>query len=325
MQTEAKKNVTIKWKRKVNTQTRSRYMWAYLFILPQVIVFFSLSIYPIIMSYVYSFYNWTGIGPLDEFIGLSNYMELLKSEEFYRAFRNTLIYTFFFTIISVSVALVLALILNMPRLKGKGFYRTIYFLPVVTTTSIVGIIMANIFGAQGFVNTVLLNIGFINQFIPWLTDSLLAMIILILVGSWKSIGITMIYWLTGLQMIPYELYEAAKIDGAGPWKTLRYITLPLLKPIGATILFLTVVSSMHVFDLVKTLTNGGPYYATDTLELFIYRFAFGSELGSARVGFASAAGVILGIFVFLVTLVFAWLVARANKTKGKRLKGAGNL
>ncbi|WP_077325300.1 carbohydrate ABC transporter permease [Virgibacillus siamensis] len=314
-----KKQISIdrshKRKQKSNRQTRSRYIWAYIFILPQLIIFFGLSLYPIVMSYVYSFFDWSGIGPLDEFVGFSNYIKLLNDDRFWNSFMNSIIYTVGFTIISVSVALILALILNEPKLKGKGFYRTLYFLPVVTTTAIVGIIMQNIFGIQGLVNKVLQMIGVIDQSIPWLVNPVFAMAVLIIVGSWKQIGIVMIYWLTGLQMIPKELYEAARIDGAGYWKTLRYVTLPLLKPIGATILLLTVVGSMHVFDLVKTLTGGGPYYSTETLELYIYNYAFTSKFGPAQVGYASSAGVILGLSVFLISLIFGWFVIKANKKK----------
>lgn len=304
----------------ISKYQRNRYIWAYVFIFPQIIVFFGFSLYPIVMSYVYSFYDWSGIGPLTNFVGLKNYTRILTESSFWNAFGNTFIYTAGFTVISITVALVLALVLNNPKLKGRGIYRTIYFLPVVTTMAIIGIVMQNIFGTQGFFNEFLKTIGLIDQSIPWLSNPVLAMILLIIVGSWKEIGITMIYWLTGLQMIPKEVYEAARIDGAGAWQTLRYITLPLLKPIGATILLLTVVSSMRVFDLVKTLTEGGPYFATETLELYIYRFAFAPD-GPSQVGFASAAGVILGVTVFIVSLILGWVVYKVSGQKRKPLGG----
>ncbi|WBX81985.1 sugar ABC transporter permease [Virgibacillus salarius] len=303
-------------KQTISKHTKKRYIWAYLFILPQVIVFLGLSLYPIIMSYVYSFYDWSGIGPLTDFIGFDNYKNVFTEEKFWNAFKNTFIYTSGFTTISVSVALILALILNSPNLKGRTIYRTIYFLPVVTTTAIVGVIMKNIFGNQGLINQVLVMVGVIDQAIPWLVNPFTAMIVLIIVGSWKEIGIIMIYWLTGLQMIPKELYEAAKIDGAGHWQTLRYITLPMLAPVGATILLLTTVSSMRVFDLVKTLTNGGPFFSTETLELYIYRFAFASE-GPSQVGYASTVGVILGMTVFIISLLLGWVVMKVNRHKNK--------
>ncbi|MCJ7842114.1 sugar ABC transporter permease [Lederbergia sp. NSJ-179] len=293
-------------KPKYSQREKRRFMWAYIFLLPQAIVFLTLSVYPIIMSYVYSFFNWTGFGPLTNFVGLDNYIRLLTQGRFWNAFLNTFYYVIGTTVFSVGFSLVLAIILNDARLRGKAFYRTIYFLPVVTTTAIIGIIMGNIFGIDGLVNQVFQTIISDKKAIPWLSTGTLAMLVLILVGSWKSIGINMIYWLAGLQAIPTELYESAQLDGAGFWKTLKHVTLPLIKPMLAVIVLLSLVSGMHVFDLVKTLTDGGPYRATETLDLYIYNYAFadGEGGGTPMMGYASAAGVLLGIFTFLISIIF---------------------
>ncbi|MDX8047223.1 sugar ABC transporter permease [Gracilibacillus sp. S3-1-1] len=295
-------------KRKSNLQTlkKRKTMWAYIFLAPQIIVFFIFSAYPIVMSYVYSFYEWTGIGPLSNFVGLDNYYQLLTSDRFWNSAVVSIYYIIGTTILGVGGALVLAIILNDQKLQGKGFYRAIYFLPVVTTTAIVGIIMGNIFGINGFANQLLLNVNIIDKPIPWLTDPVLAVIVLIVIGSWKGLGINMVYWLAGLQSIPNELYESAQLDGAGFWSTLRHITLPLLKPIAAVIILLSLVSGINAFDLVKTLTDGGPNFATETMDLFIYNFAFSSQLGGGqvRMGYASAAGVLLGMFTFVISMVF---------------------
>lgn len=298
------RNTVVPPKKKISSRLRRRYLWAIIFLLPQTIVFLVLSAYPIVMSYVYSFYRWTGIGPLEEFVGFNNYIRLLKDHRFWGAFFNTFYYVIGTTILSVGGALVLAIILNDKRLRGKGFYRTIYFLPVVTTTAIIGIIMSNIFGINGLVNQIIQMFNF--DAIPWLTKGNLALLVLILVGSWKGLGINMVYWLAGLQAIPEELYESAQLDGAGFWETLRYITLPLVKPIAAVIVLLSLVGGMHVFDLVKTLTNGGPYFATETLDLYIYNYAFTDVHGGGTqmMGYASAAGVLLGIFTLFISVIF---------------------
>ncbi|GIN71536.1 ABC transporter permease [Bacillus sp. J14TS2] len=317
-------------KKRYSKREKRRFMWAYIFLLPQAIVFLTLSVYPIVMSYVYSFFNWTGFGPLTNFVGVDNYLRLLTQERFWNAFLNTLYYVLGTTILSVGFSLILAIILNDVRLRGKAFYRTIYFLPVVTTTAIVGIIMGNIFGVDGLVNQILQMISPDKKPISWLSTGTLAMIVLILVGSWKSIGINMIYWLAGLQAIPTELYESAQLDGAGFWKMLRHITLPLIKPMLAVIVLLSLVSGMQVFDLVKTLTDGGPYRATETLDLYIYNYAFadGEGGGTPMMGYASAAGVLLGIFTFIISLIFGgagfsgeirnYRKARAEKKAVKR-------
>lgn len=293
-------------KRRMNTRSKRITMWAYIFLTPQILFFFVFSAYPIVMSYVYSFYNWSGIGPLRDFIGLGNYAQLLNSSRFWQSFEVTFYYIIGTTILGVGGALILAIILNDSGMKGKSFYRTIYFLPVVTITAIVGVIMANIFGITGLVNQVLQTFNISDKAIPWLSNGVLATITLIVIGSWKGLGINMIYWLAGLQSIPNELYESAQLDGAGFWATLRYITIPLLKPIMAVIVLLALVSGVNAFDLVKTLTNGGPYHQTETLDLFIYNYAFdsGQTGGQTRMGYASAAGVLLGIFTFFLSVIY---------------------
>jgi ABC-type sugar transport system permease subunit len=310
--------------KKINHNLRRKYIWAYLFILPQLLYFLLASLYPIVMSYVYSFYNWDGLGKLNEFVGFSNYTELLHDKLFWQSLKIAFIYGISATVLSVSVSFILALLLNDPTLRGKGFYRTLYFLPVVTTTAIVGIIMNNIFGIQGFANSLLQSLGWVSEPVRFWLNVSIAMILLIIIGSWKHIGVVMIYWLAGLQMIPDDLYEAARIDGASYWKLLWHITLPLLKPVAATILLLTVGGSLHVFDLVKTLTGGGPFHKTDTIELFIYDYAFSSTMGGQRVGYASAAGVCLGFITLFVSLLFGWLALKANGSRKQSFAKVGH-
>lgn len=292
---------------------RRRYLWAYLFLLPQLVFFFVFTAYPIVMSYVYALYEWSGIGPLENFVGAANFIRLLKEAPFWNALGNSLVYIAAQTALLLPATLLLALVLNQARFKGKVFYRTLYFLPVVTTTSTVGIIMKFIFGNEdALVNGVLLRLGLIDRPVPWLGQSGTAMAVLILIGSWKFFGMMMVYWLAGLQSLPKDAFEAARADGAGPWQTFRYITLPLLAPVGAVILLLAVVNSMHVFDLVKTLTGGGPYFATETVDLYIYNYAFNTS-GFPQIGFASAAGIVFGLTVFLLTLALSWIVRAARR------------
>ncbi|SFL51905.1 raffinose/stachyose/melibiose transport system permease protein [Gracilibacillus orientalis] len=298
---------------------KSRQMWAYIFILPQAIVFLLLSLYPIVMSYVYSFYSWDGASPLTDFVGFENYTELFYSSRFWGALVSTIIYMFGTTILGVGASLVLAIILNANNMKGKAFYRTIYFIPVVATTAIIGVVMKNIFGVDGSVNQLIQSVGLTEKPIPWLNTSTLAMTLLIVVGTWKNLGINMIYWLSGLQSIPAELYESAQLDGAGFWKTLYHITLPLLKPILLVILLLSVVSGMNAFDLVKTLTNGNPYHTTETLDLYVFNYAFGGGMtgSTTRMGYASAAGVMLGMFTLLISGIFGLITMYYQKREKK--------
>jgi len=294
---------------------RARLMWCYLFLLPQTIMLLLFTLYPIFMSYYYSFFDWPGYGPVHKFVGFDNFIETMTEPLFWNAFKNSFVFMIALVFIQVPLALLLALLLNAKWLKGAAFYRALYFLPVVTTTAVVGVVMHAIFGAyNGLVNEVLLTLGWIAKPYDWLGSMDTALIIVIIVGIWKTFGMNMLYWLAGLQSLPKDVYEAATMDGAGIWQTFRYITLPLLIPVGSVIVLLSAVNALHVFDLVKSMTDGGPNFATDMVDLYIYRYAFKGD-GIPRVGFASAAGVFYGFAVLIVSLVLGWF---SKKSGGKR-------
>ncbi len=297
---------------------RKEMLWCYLFIFPQLILYFAFTLYPIIMSYVYAFYEWNGFEPLTDFIWFENFKEVILDPLFWNAFKNSFIFMGAMIFIQVPLALILAILFNASWLKGSAFYRTIYFLPVITTTAVVGLVMRFIFGAyKGLVNEVLLKLGVIEMPIDWLGSLDLALLIVIVVGIWKSFGIKVIYWLAGLQSLPKELYEAAKVDGANVFHAFRYITVPLLIPVGSVILLLSAVNALHVFDLVQTMTGGGPAFRTDMVDVYIYRYAFQGG-GEARVGFASAAGVFYGIAILVVSAVFGLLVRYTGAKKSQQ-------
>jgi ABC-type sugar transport system permease subunit len=294
-------------------------LWCLLFIAPQLILFLLFTIYPILMSYVYAFFNWSGFGPLRDFAGFSNFKETLFDPIFWNAFRNSFIFMVCVVVIQVPLALLMALLLNASWMKGKAFYRMIYFLPVVTTTAVVGLVMRFIFGAyKGLVNEVLIRFGLITSPVDWLGSIDTALLIVILVGIWKSFGMKLIYWLAGIQSLPKDLFEAAKIDGATSIQLFRYLTVPLLMPVGSVILLMSAVNALHVFDLVKVMTNGGPAFKTDMVDLYIYRYAFSGN-GDARVGFASAAGVLYGIVVMVISLLLGLLVKVTGGRKSRNL------
>lgn len=290
--------------------------WCYLFILPMMVMFCGFTLWPIVASFFFSLYNWDGIGGLENYIGLANFIELVKDPYFWNAFKNTYLYAIFQTVVKLPIALILAIILNNPRLKGAAAYRTVYFLPVVTTTAIIGIIFTFILNPySGALNNVLKGAHLIGKPIDWLGIGSLAFIMVIIVGAWQKIGQYMVYWLAGLQSIPEELYEAAKIDGANGVQIFRHITIPLLKPIGAVILLLGFVNSLRVFDLVMTMTGGGPNFATDMMSTFVYRNAFSVESGNPRMGYASAAGLIFGISLVIVAILQSGIIKKIKNAR----------
>ena len=283
-------------------QLESRDVWIWVFLAPTLVLFGAYTVYPIIASYWYSLVEWNGFQAHTRFVGLANYAAVLADPLFWNSFWITLAFMAAVVPLRVVGALLLAIVLNSPKLPFSTLLRTAFFLPVVTTTAIVGVVMQFIFDpVSGPVNVFLRDIGVSRGGINFLGDPSLALWTTVLVYVWKGFGITLIYWLAALQTIPRDLYEAARIDGAGPWASLRSITLPLLVPFLIIITLLTIENTLQVFDLVLTMTNGGPYYATEVIEVYIYRWAFAASI--PQLGYASAAAVMFGLFVCGIGLV----------------------
>lgn len=295
-------------------RVRRTEFWVYVFLLPTIGLYGLFTVYPIFASYWYSFLDWNGFDAVKTWVGLANYVEVLHDPLFWNAFKVTVLFTVVAVPVKVILAFGLAMLLNSPRMPWKGFFRTAFFLPVVTTTAIVGIVMQFVFDpASGPVNLILIKLGLVGQGINFLGDSSSALWTVVGVFTWKWFGQTLIYWLAALQTIPTETYEAAAIDGATNAKMTRYITLPLLKPFTIIITLLTLESTLHVFDLMLTMTGGGPFYATQVMEIFIYEAAFASSV--PRLGYASAAAVLFGLFVCILGLMQLLGVRAAQKAR----------
>jgi ABC-type sugar transport system permease subunit len=305
------RNSTIRNVRK--SPRRKVTMWCWLFITPNLLFYAMFQGWPILINWYYATLDWSGIGSNSTFVGLQNFKDVMGDSFFWNAYLNS----FKFMLGSVPLLLVLslfiALILNNPRLKGSNIYRTLYFIPVVTTASIVGIIMVYIWGSDGAVNYLLTKLGLMQTPINWLGDTKWSMFTVIIIYVWKNLGMNMIYWLAGLQTVPRELYDAARVDGADHIKTFVHITLPQILPIGLVILLLNVAGALKVFDLIKTMTEGGPFYSTDVVSTYIYRYAFSSEMGLPRMGYASAAGIFFAFTIVAVAVLQAVIGRRTNK------------
>ncbi|TDE14271.1 carbohydrate ABC transporter permease [Jiangella asiatica] len=275
-------------------------LWIWLLLTPTVVLYGLYTVYPVIASYWYSFVEWNGFESQKRFVGLQNFRDVFADDLFWNSFKVTLLFMVVVVPLKVILSLLLAIVLNSPKLPFSTLLRTAYFLPVVTTTAIVGVVMQFVFDpASGPANQLLRTFG-VSEGVNFLGDSSTALWTAAGVYVWKWFGITMIYWLAALQTIPDEVYEAARMDGAGALRLLRHITLPLLRPFLIIITLLSLESSLRVFDLVLTLTGGGPFYSTEVVEIYIYRWAFSATI--PQLGYASAAAVIFGLFVFFVGL-----------------------
>ncbi|MCI6699422.1 MAG: sugar ABC transporter permease [Lachnospiraceae bacterium] len=239
----------------------------------------------------------------------NNYARILKDKIFQTAMGNT----FFYLIIQVPIMLVLAMllaqILNNRQLKCRGLFRTMVFLPCATSLVSYALIFKSLFATQGLVNKVLMNLHIINENINWLGKAGTAKFVIILALIWRWTGYNMVFFLAGLQTIDYQVYEAAKIDGASSWKTFWSITVPLLRPVIVMTTIMSINGTLQLFDESVNLTNGGPANSTITMSHYIYNMSFGQGVG--KFGYASAMS-------FVVLILVAILAAISMKAGDKR-------
>lgn len=269
----------------------------YLFILPNMLVFSIFTIWPAVSGFNLSFYD-SSDGLKFKSVGTGNYKEILSDSEFWDAARATAIYTVGFVLISAVLATALGLLLNAQR-RGRGAISAAYFLPVLISPVVVGVIwQAALDRNTGLVNQALSSVGLGHP--GWLINSKLALVAVIFVGTWIHLGFYTMIILSGLQGIDTSVYEAAKLDGASEWQKLRTITLPLLRPTMMVVIILATITGFQSFDFIYTLTGGGPIGATTLIVQYIYEHAFSTPI---QYGLASAAGVILFIVVFAITLL----------------------
>lgn len=270
---------------------------AYLFLLPNLIGFLIFTLIPIICSMGLSVMEWDSANPM-VFVGLDNFKRLLTDETFRISLWNTFYYSVFTVPLTMAAALGLALILNQ-KLKGINIFRTIFFFPHVASLVAIAVVWNLLFHPTlGPVNNLLRALGAANP--PGWTSSIhWAMPVIIIVSVWKSMGYYMILYLSGLQAIPAELYEAAKMDGANAFQRFKSITLPMLTPTTFFVSIMLTIACFKVFDLVSVMTNGGPGRATNVLVLHIYNTAFINY----EFGYASAISMVLFLIVLVITII----------------------
>ena len=276
-----------------------------LFVGPALVVFLGFVILPVALAAVYSFFNWNGLGPLERFIGIDNYVRALGDPVFLRAIGNN------FTILALSLliqgplAIGVALLLNR-RMRGRSIFRALIFVPYVLAEVIAGLSWKLLLSPRGGVNALLENIGLGELAQPWLANPDIALGVMFAILTWKYVGFAILLMLAGLQGVPPELQEAAAIDGASWWQTQWRITLPLLAPTIRIWAFLSVIGSLQLFDMVWVTTKGGPVSATNTMAVYML------QNGQTSPGYGSAVAVILFLISLVVALVFQRTVMRRD-------------
>jgi len=285
-------------------------MWAYAFLGPAILFLIVLIVFPILFAFWISLHDWSLIPRPTPFLGFQNYIEAIQDPLTIKSLKNTLVYTIGVVPVGMSLALFLALVMNQENLPFRTFYRTVYFIPVITSWVAVSFVWVWMFEPRwGFVNSFLSLFGITG--IKWLASPTWALPAIIIVAIWKGLGFSMVLFLAGLQGIPREMYEAARIDGAGRWQSFRFITFPLLNP---TIVFITVtgvIGSLQVFTPAVIMTTrqgeaGGPIDSTRVMVYHIYATAFRYN----QLGYGATRAFLLFALILVVTLVQLRLTQR---------------
>ena len=268
------------------------------FLVPAIVLITLFSLYPMISALITS--RQTGTGANMKFAGISNYIRCFQDDVFRQSILNCIFYLIIQVPVMFILALILASILNNPKVKGRGFFRTAIFLPCATSLVAYAIIFRSLFATDGFINHIAMKLGIIHSAYNFLSHPMSARIIIIIALIWRWTGYNMVFYLAGLQNIEYSVYEAAKIDGASAFQTFFKITVPLLKP---TILMTAIMSTngtLQLFDESMNLTKGGPGNASITMSHYIYNMSF---KGVPNFGYTSAMSFVILIMVAILAII----------------------
>ena len=278
----------------------------WIFLTPAILLICGFSLYPMISALITSFQ--TGSGTNLSFAGLSNYIRCFKDDVFIQSLKNCAFYLIIQVPVMLILALALASILNNPKLKGRGFFRTAIFLPCATSLVAYAIIFRSLFATDGFINMVAMKLGIIHSAYNFLAHPMSAKIVIIIALIWRWTGYNMVFYLAGLQNIEYSVYEAAKIDGANGWKTFWKITVPLLKPTIIMTFIMSINGTLQLFDESVNLTKGGPANSTITMSHYVYNTCF---INVPNFGYASA----MSFLIFIMVAVLAFINLKVGDTR----------
>jgi len=270
----------------------------WLFLAPAVVIYSVIVIYPMLYSAYLSLFRWDGISPTKVFVGLENYVILFtQNDVFWIALKNNAIWLVAALLLPTSIGLGLALLLNT-RFRGSHIFRSIFYFPAVLSLAVVGLIWTWIYQPDlGLLNQLLMALGLKAFTRNWLSDPQIAIYPVIVAATWNAVGLPMLLYLAGLQTIPEELHEAAKVEGAGPIRRFLYVTFPLLRETTLIVLAITAINALKAYDIVYAMTNGGPANKTQLLSTWMYFLTYNYN----QVGLGTAIAVVL----FLLTMIFA--------------------
>ena len=274
----------------------------YAYLAPALVVFSVFVAFPVIAALYLSLTSWNGVSwNTAGFVGLQNYIDAFREPRFWNALRNNLILIPYFVILPTILGIIPAALVHQMKLRGSRWFQAGIFLPYIMPGVLIGVVwrwmLNRVFGP---VNMVLKDLGFDPP--TWLADFTWALPTIGLIGAWAAYGFCYVVFVAGIQKIPTDLYDAARLDGASPWQEFRAVTLPGLNREIAVVLSVNLINALRAFDVVKATTDGGPGDSTSVLALYMMNSAFGSN----RAGY----GIAIAIFLAVVTLVLSLLVLR---------------
>jgi len=274
--------------------------WLYLFLLPGTLLYLVFFVYPTLSGLYYSVTNWDGISPDYSFVGLEHYRTMLTGDLlFSKALGNNLRFMLVVVLAQSALALVFAMLL-VKNTKTNILLRALYFFPTIIASISVAFIWSFMYDPTlGLVNAALKSVGLSSWALNWIGDVHIAIYSIAFVQVWAHTGQVMIIFIAGLQAIPEDLYEVARIEGAGRWQTFRRVTFPLLAPSATIVVAYTTIQSFKAFDLIFAMTGGGPVNSTEILSTYIYHTAFQNY----KFGYASAESVVFMLIIALVTIL----------------------
>ncbi len=282
----------------------------YMLLLPEIIGFFVFTLYPMFWAAKKSWFFYTGIESMQKFIGWDNFVGVFKDTTYWSTWLTTLKFMVYKLPFELPLAMLIALLLNK-KLKGSGFFRSMYYLPNVISIAIIGLIFSNMFDYFGFVNAWLMKLGLIETEISWMSTTSGAMTVLIIGAIWNTFGVNVMYFLAALANVPEEMYEAAKLDGAGRFTVFFKITLPMMAPVLQTIILLALNGSLHTSDYILVTTNGAPGGTTFTVMSYIVnQFVPGFAANSVNIGYGCAMSLVTSFFMCVFAIFYMKLSKR---------------
>lgn len=278
----------------------------YLYLAPAFVLYAAFLLYPLARAAQFSLYAWDTVSPA-VFVGFDNYATMIANPDLLGAFGHSAVLIVFYALIPICLGLVVAAILNRAQVRGLGFFRTVIFLPQVIAMVVVAVAWTRIYSTDGSLNALLHLIGLGDVTRAWLGDYTFALPAVGLIGTWVETGLVTVLLLAGMGRIPLELYEAARLDGAGPVAEFFAVTLPAVRGEIVVAATLTVVAALKNFDIIYMTTRGGPGTSTSVPSYEVYNQAF----GQGQVGMATTIGVTLAVLIFGINLVLNRFADRA--------------